>query len=387
MKKILLIHNTYRNLGGEDIAVASEVEILKKHYDVKEIYFSNLDTNHTKLLMLLLFNRNRRSEDVVRKAIIEYSPDLIYIHNTWFNISLGIFKMIQGFNIPVFLKIHNFRYFCTNTISFRKHLKNEKYCPACGLKNKKNKIFNSYFEGSLLKSLLMNRYGLKYFKIIKNTHMKILVLTDFHKKFLNKLGVAENKVLVQHNFIPKIQSELFSQNSKEQKKFIVYAGRVSKEKGVEDLIKTFLDCDFQDVDLKIIGEGPVQEQLNKKFKDDSIHFEGVMQNKDVKNIISKSIGVVTATKLYEGQPTLLCEASSLGKISIFPDSGGIKEFFPPEYEYCFTSEDYKDLKKKLLSLVENSNNLEIGRQNKEFIEKLLNENNLLNNFEMIFNAR
>ena len=96
MKKILLIHNTYRNLGGEDIAVASEVEILKKHYDVKEIYFSNLDTNHTKLLMLLLFNRNRRSEDVVRKAIIEYSPDLIYIHNTWFNISLGIFKMIQG---------------------------------------------------------------------------------------------------------------------------------------------------------------------------------------------------------------------------------------------------------------------------------------------------
>tara|TARA_Y100000389_G_scaffold205130_1_gene263724 strand:+ start:14469 stop:15632 length:1164 start_codon:yes stop_codon:yes gene_type:complete len=387
MKKILLIHNTYRNLGGEDIAVASEVEILKKHYDVKEIYFSNLDTSHTKLLMLLLFNRNRRSEDVVRKAIIEYSPDLIYIHNTWFNISLGIFKMIQGFNIPVFLKIHNFRYFCTNTISFRKHLKNEKYCPACGLKNKKNKIFNSYFESSLLKSLLMNRYGLKYFKIIKNTHMKILVLTDFHKKFLNKLGVAENKVLVQHNFIPKIQSELFSQNSKEQKKFIVYAGRVSKEKGVEDLIKTFLDCDFQDVDLKIIGEGPIQEQLNKKFKDDSIHFEGVMQNKDVKNIISKSIGVVTATKLYEGQPTLLCEASSLGKISIFPDSGGIKEFFPPEYEYCFTSEDYKDLKKKLLSLVENSNNLEIGRQNKEFIEKLLNENNLINNFEMIFNGR
>ena len=112
-----------------------------------------------------------------------------------------------------------------------------------------------------------------------------------------------------------------------------------------------------------------------------------MQNKDVKNIISKSIGVVTATKLYEGQPTLLCEASSLGKISIFPDSGGMKEFFPPEYEYCFISEDYKDLKKKLLSLVENSNNLEIGRQNKEFIEKLLNENNLLNNFEMIFNGR
>ena len=47
-------------------------------------------------------------------------------------------------------------------------MKNEKYCHACGLKNKKTKVFNLYFEDSLLKSLLMNRYGLKYFKIIKN---------------------------------------------------------------------------------------------------------------------------------------------------------------------------------------------------------------------------
>ena len=387
MKKILLIHNTYRNLGGEDIAVASEAEILKKHYKVKEIYFSNMDTSYIKLLMLLLFNRNRRSEDVIRKAIIEYSPDLIYIHNTWFNISLNVFKIIQEFNIPLFLKIHNFRYYCTSTIRFKKHLKNEKYCPACGLKNKKTKVLNLYFEDSLLKSLLMNRYGLKYFKIIKNSKLKILVLTDFHKRFLNKLGVAENKILVQQNFIPEIQAELSSEESKEEKKFIVYAGRISKEKGVEELIKTFLDCDFLDVDLKIIGEGPNQEKLNKKFRNDNIHFEGQLHNKDVKNIISKSIGVVTATKLYEGQPTLLCEASSLGKISIFPDSGGIKEFFPPTYEYCFASEDYDDLKQKLLNLVENSNNFEIGRRNKEFIEKLLNENNLLNNFEMIFNGK
>ena len=387
MKKILLIHNRYRNLGGEDIAVASEAEILKKHYDVKEIYFSNMDTSYIKLIILLFSGRNRKSEDVIRKAIIEYSPDLIYIHNTWFNISLDIFKIIQGFNIPIFLKIHNFRYYCTSTLSFKKHLKNEKYCPACGLKNKKTKIFNLYFENSLLKSLLMNRYGLKYFEIIKNSKLKILVLTDFHKRFLNKLGVAENKILVQQNFIPKIQSEPSSEKSKEQKKFIVYAGRVSKEKGVEELIKTFLDCDFRDVDLKIIGEGPNQEQLNKKFRNDNIHFEGLLNNKDVKNIISKSIGVVTATKLYEGQPTLLCEASSLGKISIFPDSGGIKEFFPLKYEYCFVSDDYGDLKQKLLSLVENSNNLEIGRRNKEFIEQLLNENNLLNNFEMIFSGR
>ena len=39
--KILIIHNKYRNLGGEDIAVDNEVQFLQKHFEVKTLYFSN----------------------------------------------------------------------------------------------------------------------------------------------------------------------------------------------------------------------------------------------------------------------------------------------------------------------------------------------------------
>ena len=35
MKKILIIHNTYRVTGGEDIAVENEIKLLKKSYEVK----------------------------------------------------------------------------------------------------------------------------------------------------------------------------------------------------------------------------------------------------------------------------------------------------------------------------------------------------------------
>ena len=41
MKKLLIIHNKYRNLGGEDIAVQNEIEILSKYYDLEILYFSN----------------------------------------------------------------------------------------------------------------------------------------------------------------------------------------------------------------------------------------------------------------------------------------------------------------------------------------------------------
>ena len=40
MKKILIVHNKYQNIGGEDIAVENEIEILQKYYKVEVLYFT-----------------------------------------------------------------------------------------------------------------------------------------------------------------------------------------------------------------------------------------------------------------------------------------------------------------------------------------------------------
>ena len=54
---------------------------------------------------------------------------------------------------------------------------------------------------------------------------------------------------------------------------------------------------------------------------------GFLPNEEVLQYISKSTAVVTATKLYEGHPRLLSEASALGTLSIYPSFGGMDEFF------------------------------------------------------------
>ena len=106
----------------------------------------------------------------------------------------------------------------------------------------------------------------------------------------------------------------------------------------------FLEADLQNIHLKIIGNGPDLEYLKTKYADkNNIVFHGFLDNFDTLNFISTSIAVITATKLYEGQPTLLCEASLLGVPSIFPDSGGIKEFFPADYPFSYTPFDKNSL--------------------------------------------
>tara|TARA_X000001036_G_scaffold359862_1_gene342626 strand:- start:506 stop:1657 length:1152 start_codon:yes stop_codon:yes gene_type:complete len=382
VKKLLLIHNLYRETGGEDVAVKREVEILKKHFQVKTVYFSNEVDNFLIRAPLFFTSKNKKSEVYISKIIEDFNPDIAYVHNTWFEASIGIFDILKKYNIKTILKLHNFRYYCTSTFFHKKHIGNNQYCHACGQKKIQFKIFNKYFSNSYLKSFMVNLYGRKYFKVLKYYDLKIVVLTKFHKSFLVNLGIAKEKINVMPN--------LLENNSLENKysldsDYFVYAGRISQEKGVKELIQAFLNCKFSDKQLKIIGTGPLLEELRKKYDEPSILFLGNIENSEVLKIISNSKAVVTSTKLFEGQPTLLCEAALLSIPSIFPKSGGIEEFFPKGYPLSFNQFKYEELTKKLL-MVENSEFAgSIGRESKEFFSKNFNKIGTINILKRIVN--
>ena len=56
--------------------------------------------------------------------------------------------------------------------------------------------------------------------------------------------------------------------------------------------------------------------------------------------------MITATKMFEGQPRLITEASAHGVPSIYPSFGGLDEYFPDDYK-LFKQFDYPDLVKKI----------------------------------------
>ncbi len=382
MNKILVIHTKYQNIGGEDIAVDKEVEYLSKYFEVETLYFSNNIKSYFRQLIYLLINRNFESDKKVKEKISSFSPDLIYIHNTWFKASLGIFSVIKKINLPYVIKLHNFRYDCTRYVFAKNHFKSSDYCNLCGLDKKSMGLLNSYFPESKIKSIFVIIYGKKYFRILKNEKNNIFVLTKFHKIYLSNLLDNSRNIKVLPNSIDISNANKKNNNSE---KFIVYAGRISKEKGVEELIKTFNKVNLENIELKIIGDGPYLTKLKQKYIQKNIKFLGAMSNNDTIDIISKSLAVVTATKLYEGQPTLLCEASLLGIPSIFPDTGGIKEFFPNEYELKFEQFNYDDLEKKLLNIHDEEFLLTLGKKNKEYISNFFNNLNLQEKLVSIHN--
>ncbi len=113
----------------------------------------------------------------------------------------------------------------------------------------------------------------------------------------------------------------------------------------------------------------------------NIEFLGPQNHESALEIIKKSRGVVTATKMYEGQPRLLCEASINGIPSLFPDFGGMGEFFPNDYKLKFKQFDYFDLVDKLKIFEDKTLLMQINKNLKLHINNILNETNMKESFD------
>ena len=371
--KILLIHNNYREIGGEDIAVDNEIRLLKEKHDVSVIKFDNNIENIFTQIFYFLINKNLKSAQILKEEIIRFNPDCVYVHNTWFKASLGIFKILKKSNINTIIKLHNFRYSCTRSFRSTRHLNDDEFCRKCGYSKKGIGSINKYFKDSYIKSLLVTYYGKEYFKILKDPFFKLAVLTEFHKKYLENLEF-QYKIFVFYNYLETkdtVKKEV-------EDSYLVYAGRISSEKGVQELINSFTKSKLSNFKLKIIGEGPLSLNLNSFT---NIEFLGRLENDKVLKLVGLSSAVVSATKLFEGQPNLLCEASSLGVPSIFPKSGGIEEFFPKDYILSFDQYNYDDLIDKLNFLQDKSLAKEIGLKNKAHIEEILKKDSIHYQFE------
>ena len=381
MKKILVIHNKYRLEGGEDIAIQNELKVLKKNFETHILYFDNEIESYIRQFFYFLFNKNNKSIKKILTTIESYNPDLIYLHNTWFKISPGIFKPLIKLNTPIFLKIHNFRFFCTRYILSSKHLEQGSECRCCGMQKKDVGIFNKYFLDSSLRSFFVLIYGRKYIKILNNNKINILVLTHFQKKFMKRIGIRNKNIFIHRNFL---EAEDYTVNETTEN-YLTYAGRISTEKGVEELIKAFNNVSLDNLKLKILGDGPDFSRLSNIYKSENIEFLGQVSNLETLNIIKKSIAVVTATRLYEGQPTLLCEASILGIPAIFPENEGIQEFFPKDYDLTFDYKSQIDLENKLKLSSNKEKFKKIGLKNREHLIELINEKAYIENFKSIIN--
>ena len=178
--------------------------------------------------------------------------------------------------------------------------------------------------------------------------LKIFVLSEFQKNYIENLGIKSTKISIFPNPI-NISVEKISNYDSESTN-VVFAGRLVQTKGVEEILQIWERIDTKNLILEIIGTSNEKNNLSEKYSSKKIRFTGELSNNDVKRKIKTAKAVITATKLFEGQPRILLEASSFGVPSIYPNFGGMNDFFPSEYRLSFKQFNYDDLEQKIMML-------------------------------------
>ena len=103
MRKILIIHNKYREEGGEDLSVENEITFLKKHFELEVVYFDNYIQSYFQQFISFILNKNYKSQKILNEKLKTFKPDHVYVHNTWFKASNGIFNILrENRNNPTF---------------------------------------------------------------------------------------------------------------------------------------------------------------------------------------------------------------------------------------------------------------------------------------------
>ena len=121
MRNLILINNNYSTFGGEDSNFETEYENLSKYFNVTKYTLKNAEKITIKNLFNIFFSNNISSNRVLKKLIEENNIDIAYVHNTWYRINLGIFRLLEKKNITTLVKIHNFRFDCIEGNHLRKN--------------------------------------------------------------------------------------------------------------------------------------------------------------------------------------------------------------------------------------------------------------------------
>jgi glycosyltransferase involved in cell wall biosynthesis len=136
-------------------------------------------------------------------------------------------------------------------------------------------------------------------------------------------------------------------------KIILYLGRFSKVKGIDFIIRVFMDLNRNEpkTDLILVGKGEDEKRLKKMVADlniKNISFLGALAHEDVPNIMNCADVLVMAS-YTEGLPSVALEALACGLPVVSTDVGDIDKILINEkLGFVVGQRNEEEYKKKLI---------------------------------------
>lgn len=314
----------------------------------------------------------------LKKQIRNESIDTVYILHHINKLSPSVIAAAKEEGKRVVVRLSDFFLLCPK-FDF---LKNGDVCEACLKGSLLNGIKNNCVQNSKIASCI--RVASMYF----HRMIKIYNKVDY---FVTPSLLLKNK-LIEQGFNPEkifniptfIDSSSITPNYNHQN-YILYLGRLNREKGVEYVIRAMEDVEDKSLVLKVVGESSDDELKNIKQIIQSknlsnVELLGFKTGDELYRLINEAKFTVVPSIWYDNMPNVILEAFAHGKPVIASNIGSLPEVVDDNVNgLLFKVKNSHDLADKINYLNRNQDRIvTYGKNAREKVEKVYNMQNHYN---------
>lgn len=348
--KILLVNKFYYLKGGaEKYLFALEKLLLAKGHDVKILacrspknlsspdkdFFigtDDLDTlpwfkKITELIKIFYRPETIKKLDLLLK---NWQPDLIHLNNINYQISTNIIDYFAKKKIPLVITLHDYQLISPNYTLYNH---NHNCAQAAVDKKFYQCLTHRCYQDSWLKTLLavLESYYNHGRKVYEKINAFIAPSIYLAEKF-GQAGFDKNKI----HYLPNFLETTNKPPATSKGDFYLYAGRLTEEKGLKELVDFFqVNPEYQ---LCLAGAGDLVLPKTKNIKQ-----LGQLTPAEINLVLHQAKALIFPSKWPENCPYIILEALAVGLPIIAKDMGGVKELITNNYNGLLFN-DFSELK-------------------------------------------
>ncbi len=308
----------------------------------------------------------------MKKLIKDTNPDLVYIMQMHNKISPSIVDAAREMKVLVVHRISDFQYMCPNALFYNDSIG---VCEDC-LKGKRFSCvkYKCVLNSPVYSGIKMMAKWLHDAMKVHNRIDAFIVPSEFTLGKLNEYGIPKEKL----NHIPTFFNLKEKNPAVEYKPFVLFVGRIEKQKGLMTLVKAFKELPYE---LKIIGfsndgyedelkkylGSPVDRNTNVEDaygNNGNIQFLGRKNFEEIVPYLKSCLCTVVPSEWYDNFPNVVLESYAYKKAVIATDFGSLQYMVEEgKTGLKFLYADLDDFRRKITYMMEHPDEAQLMGEN------------------------
>jgi glycosyltransferase involved in cell wall biosynthesis len=323
--KVLLVHNTYQQPGGEDVVFEQEARMLRNAGHQVILYQrSNWEVQAYHGLQKIRLAKGTIWASDTRRDFLnllrDQKPDVVHAHNTFMMISPSVYSACYEEKVPVVQTLHNYRLLCPAATLFR----NGKVCEECVggslLHSVQHACYHKSRPTTAVVALMLAAHRLR--GTWEREITSYVALTDFSRSKFIEGGLPPDKIFVKPNFVDPDPGARTADGD-----YALFVGRLSPEKRVSTVLAAWKRLRLA-IPIRVLGGGPDRAQLEAQAVQDglaTVTFLGQVPREQTLAAINNARFLVFSSEWYENFPVTIAEAFACRTPVIASRMGAMKE--------------------------------------------------------------